>query len=1842
MFDDAILTSNKNKKISKNTPVKTNAGMFDDAILTSSPKPTQNIAPVVETTAPVVPEKKSIVDKIRSAIDSTPRFKPEGILGQDVATLGGIKTPEQPYLKPSDIEFQSNTLTQRSNIIKQKEQELKNTKVNVNDKKSIEDYNKKIVDFNNSINRYNRDIKLFEENTGKIMDKAPSNVFSNIGESYSKAFNQSKGENIAQKSLNLVKDFGKQTLPALSEFGDSLAYGLRYGVPESIAQTVLKTSKFVLENEKLVSDIVEEKTGIEIPFPTTRILKAFGKQDQALDYINTTLKGYEEINRQHTLGLEDAELFDPTKFGRNVGFGGSSMLISLGTGAVTKSTTLAGAVLGVMQGSDTYIDAQQVLTNRKEEELGRPLTEEEQLAVNLKAGAYGIADGTVSAYLEKIGLDAMFSQNTASIKALSETFQEVIQQFGTNVIKSGYDPEVGLFDDLAETAFVMLPIGYLSGGAVNTIDIYLKRRQREELDKKLKDIGIKDEYIPEIREQIIKKTEEARDALREGAKKGEVIAQVESEQQSVPVSENTGTLDTAIEEALLEAQNATTEAEIVVDEVSIEKLVNDTLEGKIDDITNKYEELINAKRDEGFSDFEIAREIQKQFNIPIDEAVKEVQNTVKMIEKTTPKVTKTIDSSLSESEKQLKEKPAQKEQKIKTIVENKPIIEEKQPKMEEVSDISEKERLNKEAKDIADNATSEKDFINTLKENKAWNAENADQIKDGKVKRKVEIGDLFEQNKEKFQTKQKAKSKKGFISSEQALEEALKIPLLKELNSRGQVVLAEKLNNPQALGSYLNGVIKYIKDPHNTTLPHEAFHAFLDMILTESEKSQALSIVKKYGMSDLQAEEVLAQSFAEWYVAQQNKSILDKIFTKIANFFKELVGVQDEMTSLFNRVLDKKLLERINKFESLGGITKLREEYNQSPVQFTTELFEDQQIWKKETQKRATIISALGRLRKPLMKQFVANKLDTDFKGQEVINMEEFRRSLTADLLDMKIIETKKYADYGLGSIDRIFTSDKNYGTYIINTNFLHGRTGHFSGEFDSKTTKDDLEIRTVTAGVHDVDGQAQRVDKDQYWVTRKDLNINNLQEGTFGKFDTEQEAQEYINNFSDRRVEEAGLFGHFRAFDDGDFNIVELQSDIFQHSLNAFARSNKRMMENDLSIIQENIDGLEKTIRGFKIQKENQEKEIENLKKQIALTKKNNPQQIYSIKVNEDIIKSNETSIKMLEESITNKEEYLTRQEEEKQKVIAKYSGEEGLYFKSEFIKNSKGLETLAEEFKDKISLYKDEIKQKNYINSNDFEVPSENRFRLNWYSTYKTGKTINAPNFYNLADEYGKDKLSNLITLYGDYYNSTKGTLDKSNALWGWNSKTVEERKKAVKEFNEEYLPMLEKTVKELEDFSNFVKEKAEKPLSSKEQKEIAVSEQFISFKNNYYEVIINSAIRQGALSGAEYINFPTPYTVANVEGYVDTNSDFGEQGSYTDEEISNMSIGDRLDILDYNGVLVGVDSDSYEVAYSNGRDEARVYYEDDIKEQEYNNLSEEFENTVDVDNLKAEMIAYAQDSFDGTEEEIDEIISAIESNSDNVEELIANKNIPKKVIEGAKESILDTFKDDFDAESFLVDIYGENNVRSFGEDQFVVATDGELFVETLSYKTKYEGGAEEFTSENIPNEEHRTIAFKYGVDENGKEGEIYKYLKKKRKDLVEFTDENGYTWYKTQVTPEDKAGVEMFQTRDQVLEERKDEISAEAITILQNSKDKGFNLLLQDRIDEFNLIEKEQELLKEAKGKTLEEFARGKDMNEYQIINIWEEANKKQLPVETVRNFVSIFNSIMSCPFIYNIFF
>jgi len=318
-------------------------------------------------------------------------------------------------------------------------------------------------------------------------------------------------------------------------------------------------------------------------------------------------------------------------------------------------------------------------------------------------------------------------------------------------------------------------------------------------------------------------------------------------------------------------------------------------------------------------------------------------------------------------------------------------------------------------------------------------------------------------------------------------------------------------------------------------------------------------------------------------------------------------------------------------------------------------------------------------------------------------------------------------------------------------------------------------------------------------------------------------------------------------------------------------------------------------------------------------------------------------------------------------------------------------------------------------------------------------------------------------------------------------------------------DYKKELENKVLELENKfdkdKNDLNKKIEKIKEGIFNKLSPQEKQFIASQKIWEQRMVREAIKEASLSGATSLRFPTPYTLSVIEGYLSEGAPYEIENA---NDSTYLEAGDRIYYAGEEYTVVDSDSTTITIAES-GRVSSSL--DEDI-------ISQEVDNAVDNDMYEIEN--NLRDFY--TQEEWNDFRDNYSPISDTELDEVGNE-IEEGVFEVSEGKIRDIVSEYYnniftDAESIIKDIYG-NDVWVNGNT--VTWTDGTANIETLMQPSEYKGQGtkDSFSIEDDLDDTQQTVARKYE--------EIAEILKKE-KPVEIVTDENGFDWYETKITPEE----------------------------------------------------------------------------------------------------------------------
>jgi hypothetical protein len=281
-----------------------------------------------------------------------------------------------------------------------------------------------------------------------------------------------------------------------------------------------------------------------------------------------------------------------------------------------------------------------------------------------------------------------------------------------------------------------------------------------------------------------------------------------------------------------------------------------------------------------------------------------------------------------------------------------------------------------------------------------------------------------------------------------------------------------------------------------------------------------------------------------------------------------------------------------------------------------------------------------------------------------------------------------------------------------------------------------------------------------------------------------------------------------------------------------------------------------------------------------------------------------------------------------------------------------------------------------------------------------------------------------------------------------------------------------------------------------------------QFIASQKIHEVRLLREALRNASQEGAETLRFPTPYTLAVIEGYVNKPGESGETPyDIISGDREGLTIGDEIDYGGTRMTILNSNNTGFSAAPS---DEVQYYNYYDYLNSETDYFLEETISEIkrggfDINNItQSDVDNFDFDSLNWQASGTDEIlIRAISESEDGV---ISLSSVEGKIEDLIRESLSNLPSHDL--------FYGDEIFDDGGDGYYVVQRSNQI--EDFNQPDQYEDESDvENFEENISSGE-KTVVNKYK--------ELNKVFKKMRPDAEVVTDENGMQWLETKLTPED----------------------------------------------------------------------------------------------------------------------
>jgi hypothetical protein len=325
---------------------------------------------------------------------------------------------------------------------------------------------------------------------------------------------------------------------------------------------------------------------------------------------------------------------------------------------------------------------------------------------------------------------------------------------------------------------------------------------------------------------------------------------------------------------------------------------------------------------------------------------------------------------------------------------------------------------------------------------------------------------------------------------------------------------------------------------------------------------------------------------------------------------------------------------------------------------------------------------------------------------------------------------------------------------------------------------------------------------------------------------------------------------------------------------------------------------------------------------------------------------------------------------------------------------------------------------------------------------------------------------------------------------------------------DYNEIKKEILENERKIVEKYElDIVRKEAEKIKNS--EKGASIRKQFIASQKIHEIRLLKEAFRSAAQEGAEVLRFPTPYTLAVIEGFVNKSGETGAPYEIINGDPERLRMGDTIDYGGTEMTVLDTAGDSFSAAPSS---EVQYYDYYDYINSEVDYFLDETIGQLrrgginDINNITQSDI----DSFDFEDlpwqasSTQDILLAAL---NDSETGTISLRDVENNIESSIRDSLYDLPINDL--------FYGEDIYSDGDQGYYVLERRNQI--EGFSQPDQYESTSDfENFEENLTDDDHKTVVNKYK--------ELNKVFKKMRPDAEVVTDDNGMQWLETKLTPED----------------------------------------------------------------------------------------------------------------------
>jgi hypothetical protein len=751
-----------------------------------------------------------------------------------------------------------------------------------------------------------------------------------------------------------------------------------------------------------------------------------------------------------------------------------------------------------------------------------------------------------------------------------------------------------------------------------------------------------------------------------------------------------------------------------------------------------------------------------------------------------------------------------------------------------------------------------------------------------------------------------------------------------------------------------------------------------------------------------------------------------------------------------------------------GGILFQNVEIPQAPISrvslavFNLPEFKKMQGTNVALQNIKDMIKSRG---KDIERDIINRVLDFDkYQGVKRVDFDEFKNDVDLQVMKLEKLETTTYASYGMDNLG----NNETYGvaeTIVYNSPVDHGQKGHFSGDFISDKLKPrKWEVRELPG-------------TDQYIAIDADVPTGLVGEqlmpyvGTAGNKRSVEKWIKNRNRTSQNSELNVGLFGHIRGWYHEARNryyLAEAQSDYFQKNkasdLYKYAIDKTQIQELFSKSL---MDQKKKIVKQF----EDETGYRTQLDFFPDITR-------FSIYKDANLIYQDE---------LDNTNNFIKDEKDAQENGINFLGTALRRMFSETFSTDSsreEGIELgkklwMAENNKNEIPLWRPLADERTLINQ---EI-----YKLKEYQS----KVRNNKDFYD-----AEDKIQELDKKYDSLGEEIK-KIPNNAYLLNLAKKSFDLK---VARIDDEMKVFVDELLEE----TNALENKLIDEVKNSKEGDLIIK-QFVASQKVHEIRLFREAVKHAAEVGATELWFPSPYTLALIEGYVSGSENIAPyeitSSRYTDE----LNPGDTIDYEGEEYVVIDSDRDSFKAAPRNYVDQYDIneFINEEVDYYVYDVLKSDF-NKQFGDGVEQKDISKYEENESYSYIVLSELIEYSDNNPDldtilwdDIEEAVADR-VRSRLYQLDPEDVFNTGGSTyFDGRDTYYVVDNSNWEMDFQQPNEYDTTDSNDFENGLSST-------------------QQTVVNKYK--------EFNKYIQKTRPDAEFVEDDNGRPWLKTNITQDD----------------------------------------------------------------------------------------------------------------------